>query len=561
MLEVIADFETTGQANYNKYGYVHVWQWQVRRIDNYDVIGQGTDINTFFDFIQKQSLKIYFHNLKFDGMFVLSELFNRGYKHVPNLNDTKENKVFETLITDLEVFYCIKIRHIYHNKKPIVTHIWDSFKKLPLSVSKIGKAFGLQYAKGEIDYEKFREVGYEPTPAEWEYINNDTLIVAQALHKQKEKGLDKMTIGADCISYYKKLIGENKFKRMYPSLAYEIDEFCRKSYKGGYVYANPKYINKVLENVSSYDVNSLYPYVMYTYLLPFGHPVKYEGAPYTTKHYPLFIHHFACKFELKEGYLPTLQVKGYLLFKDTEYLITSNNNDVELIMTSVDYELFLRHYNVWDIRHFGGYAFQATQGIFREYIEYWYNIKSTTKDAGERTIAKLYLNNLYGKFGTSMSKRQKYPYLDDDGIVKMKIQDAEIDEGIYVPVASFITANARKITIENSQKLGDYFVYADTDSNKILEGADLSHMDIDDKRLGAWKYEGTADKFKVLRAKAYIAQYGDKLKITCAGMTDEAKEMIKTIDDFDFNAKFIKRVQKKVKGGVMLVDTEYTIKN
>ena len=43
-------------------------------------------------------------------------------------------------------------------------------------------------------------------------------------------------------------------------------------------------------------------------------------------------------------------------------------------------------------------------------------------------------------------------------------------------------------------------------------------------------------------------------------MTDEAKQMIKTIDDFDFNAKFIKRVQKKVKGGVMLVDTEYTIK-
>ena len=53
------------------------------------------------------------------------------------------------------------------------------------------------------------------------------------------------------------------------------------------------------------------------------------------------------------------------------------------------------------------------------------------------------LNSLYGKFGLNPDVRSKYPYLNEDGIVKYALYDAEIRDSIYIPVASFITSYAR----------------------------------------------------------------------------------------------------------------------
>lgn len=74
---------------------------------------------------------------------------------------------------------------------------------------------------------------------------------------------------------------------------------------------------------------------------------------------------------------------------------------------------------------------------------------------GKRTLAKLMLNSLYGKFATSMQAVSKYPIVED-GIVRYICEDPKEKKGIYLPMACFITAYAREKTIRTSQAIKTY---------------------------------------------------------------------------------------------------------
>ena len=51
---------------------------------------------------------------------------------------------------------------------------------------------------------------------------------------------------------------------------------------------------------------------------------------------------------------------------------------------------------------------------FKEYIDKWISRKNNAtieKNYGQRTLAKLMLNSLYGKFATKLETKSKFPYL------------------------------------------------------------------------------------------------------------------------------------------------------
>ena len=107
---------------------------------------------------------------------------------------------------------------------------------------------------------------------------------------------------------------------------------------------------------------------------------------------------------------------------------------------------FLNHYDVKELTYHSGWKFKAIKGLFSSYIDFWSNKKIQAKKDNNTAlyrIAKLMLNSLYGKFGLNPDVRSKYPYLNEDGIVKYALYDAEIRDSIYIPVASFITSYAR----------------------------------------------------------------------------------------------------------------------
>lgn len=170
--------------------------------------------------------------------------------------------------------------------------------------------------------------------------------------------------------------------------------------------------------------------------------------------------------------------------------------------------------------------------MFKEYVDKWITIKNQATidgNKGQRTLAKLMLNSLYGKFGTSLDVQSKIPYLGDDEVIHYTLSEEEQKDGLYVPLASFVTAYAREKTIRTSQAIKTYsiekygidkYIYSDTDSiHTTLSIEELEKFcQIDNVKLGYWKNEGYATRAKFIRQKCYIEEIEGKLKITCAGM-------------------------------------------
>ena len=539
-----ADFETTTDPN-----DCRVWAWAVCEIGNSKNFIYGNDINTFFNFCQEnKNYDLYFHNLKFDGEFILFWLLKNGFKHIKDKRD-REDKTFTTLISSDGKFYSIEIFFTVGNKKVNSVRIYDSLKILNMSVLEVAKAFGLgelaeKIKEEKIDYDKFREVGHQIDDEELTYLRNDVEVMAKALDVMFNENLTKMTQGSNALADYKKILREDNFKYYFPILPYEIDKELRKSYRGGFCYVNPVNQDKIINDLMVLDVNSLYPSVMYYELLPVGNPVYYEGKYKEDKYHPLYIQCFSCSFELKKGKLPTLLAKQ--AYKNRNEYITSSNGEVEtLVMTNVDLELFFKHYDIDenDLEWHNGYKFQGKLHLFDKYIEKWSQRKIESKKAGNKgmyLISKLMLNSLYGKFGLNPNVASKTPYLTEDDIVKYATGEKEERDSIFIPMASFITSYARRKTITTSQIIKeysvehfgeDYYIYSDTDSIhcKAIDLEVLKKVvDIDPYKLGAWDLEKTPKFGKYIRQKSYIDFIEDHYEVTCAGMS---KSCIKYSED------------------------------
>lgn len=202
-----ADFETTTDLN-----DCRVWATGICSIDEKLDFFYGNSIDFLFDFARNSDGDtFYFHNLKFDGEFILCELFERGFKLVKDKKNLNIN-TFATLISDMGLFYGIWI--MFDNGAKV--EILDSLKIIPFSVDVVAKTFNLPIMKLEIDYKEKRKVGHELTKQEIAYLRNDVEIIARALSTLFGEGLDRMTQGSNALFDYKHTVGVNKFKRWFP---------------------------------------------------------------------------------------------------------------------------------------------------------------------------------------------------------------------------------------------------------------------------------------------------------------------------------------------------------
>lgn len=550
-----ADFETTTDP-----ADCRVWAYGICEIGNPDNFTYGNDINGFMKWANEQGkATVYFHNLKFDGEFILCWLFENGFKYVDDRRDLEKN-TFTTLISDKGQFYSMEICFERKGKEKKSLTIYDSLKILPFSVAAIAKGFNLPISKLEIDYHETREIGHVLTKQEIDYLRNDVDIVARALNTLFEQGLTKMTQGSNALFDYKRTVGTKNFSKWFPVPNYDYD--IRQSYKGGFTYLNPKYKELDLTEGIVLDVNSLYPSVMYYQPLPYGEGIFFKGKYKPDKIYNLYVQMFTCQFELKDGYIPTIQLKNNLSFIPTQYLTSSDGEDVTLCLTNVDLELFFEHYNVYNIEYHSGWKFKSTIGLFKDYIDKWNKVKMESTLNGNkamRTLAKLMLNALYGKFALNPNVQSKIPWYDN-GVIKYKLGEKETREPIYIPVGTFITAWARYKTISSAQKVYDRFVYADTDSLHLI-GTEIPDMlEVDPVKLGAWKHESTFTRARFIRQKSYIEEIDGVLNITCAGMPERCYQFV-TWDNFHTGMSYAGKLgMTHVNGGIVLKDIPFSIK-
>ena len=539
----------------------------------------GEDIDSFINYCSliNESSSFYFHNLKFDGEFIIHYLLTHGFVHV---NEKKLGvNQFSTIISDLNVFYCIKVKF----KEEVIISFFDSLKLLNFSVEEVAKAFNLSIKKLEIDYKAKREKRHKITDEEKEYLKHDVMIMSLALEKMFEMKITRMTIASNAMNFFKDTISKKRFEEWFKPPLYDKD--LRQAYKGGFTYLNEIYRGKEVKEGIVLDVNSLYPSVMYYSPMPYGEGIYFDGKYVPDKLYNLYIQNITCQFRIKKDMIPTIQIKNNLSFVPTEYLSSSNGESINLTLTNVDLKLFLEHYDIYDVSYNWGWKYKSSTKIFKSYIDYWNELKvKATKEGNKplRTIAKLMLNSLYGKFAASPEGRRKIPYLDNN-IVKYKLSELEERTAYYLPISIFITSWARDKTIRSAQEVYHRFIYADTDSLH-LEGTDIpENLLISDTELGKWKIESTFKRGKYLRQKCYIEDVVtpvdeiEKFKkenpeclhlvskdsiinIVCAGMPKGCYKNV-TWENFDYGSVFDGKLGvKHTDGGIVLVDTTFTIK-
>lgn len=551
-----ADFETTTVIE-----DCRVWAFAICDMDDIDNMIYGNSIEEFFQVCKSlPDCKMYFHNLAFDVSFIFDYMLRNGYvwedDRIP-----RYTKGFTTVISELNQVYSVRVN--LGNGHTV--SFWDSMKVIPLSIAAEAKAFGLAMEKGDLDYGAYRPEGHELTDDEMDYIRRDVQIDAQAMNFMLDNGLSKMTIGACALADYKRMMGGSKgFRYHFPVLTPDEDAFIRKAYRGGFTYVNPRYAGKELGEGISYDVNSLYPSVMASAsgeVMPYGKPKWFYGEPSPTDEYPLWIARVRLAFTVRQGRIPCIQLKGNMSFVPTEY-VTDSKGDVTITITSVDWALICQQYDVTVYEWVGGYAFRASNLLYRDYVDKWVKVKNQATidgNKGMRQIAKLMLNSLYGKFATQIEVRSRKPVIEEQNHVRYVDLPPTEREPVYLPAGCFITAFARYKTITSAQACGDRFIYSDTDSLKVI-GTEPLDIDIDDVRLGAWKDEGHFTRFKALRAKTYIAEYGSDIEVHVAGLPARCHSQV-TFDNFEMGATYHgKLYQMRVEGGIVLIEDDFQIK-
>lgn len=594
---------------------------------------------------QNEDAVLYYHNLKFDGNFwlyyLIKELhFKQGIEyHSDNtveLKKAKELKEHEVvyMISSMGQWYTITFKYNGHTYT-----LKDSLKLLPFTLKEIGNAFKTKHQKLDMEYEGYRYAGCEITDQEKEYIKNDVLVLKEALEIMFEEGHNKLTIGTCCLNEYKKILGKYDWSIFFPKLeqieidpdtygSSNADEYIRKSYRGGWCYLVKGASGKTYHNGTTADVNSLYPSMMHSEsgnVYPLGKPCFWKGSEIPAQALKPNRYYFIrirCRFYLKDGKLPFVQIKHNKHYRATEMLETSDIYDrktgkyysqytdydgnlhdtiVELTLTCTDFKLLQEHYDLYDLEILDGCWFYADKGIFDEYINKYKKIKMENKGA-KRTEAKLFLNNLYGKLATSPISSFKYVPENDDEALHYVVQSECNKEPVYIACGSAITSYSRNFTIRSAQQ-NFYgvdqrgFKYADTDSIHCdLEPSEIKGIRVHDNAFCCWKLEAQWDIAKFIRQKTYIEHVThEDLKpiekayynIKCAGMPESCKQLLlasmgeenklkdkdkekykefiqqkRTLNDFDIGlvipSKLLPRV---IKGGVVLVETEFTMRD
>lgn len=642
----VGDFETTV---FDEQDYTEVWASACVELFSDEHPKIFHSIKEQFDYFVslKTNLIVYYHNLKFDGSFWLPffiqelELKQAYYSFGANddnikWQDTKDmdNGSFKYSISDMGQWYSIVVKIKGH-----LIEFRDSFKLLPFSVKRIGKAFKTAHQKLDMEYKGFRYAGCVITDEEKKYIANDVLVVKEALEIMFNEGHKRMTIGSCCLAEFKKIYGKQDYEQFFPNLSnVSIDEnehtynnadsWIRKSYKGGWCYLVKGKENRIFNNGTTADVNSLYPSMMSSEsgnIFPVGKPFFWTGDYIPDKALApnkYFFVRVRTRFYIRDGMLPFIQIKDRYIYKGNEALESSDFYDkrtgqyfaeykdrdgnihdtrVEITLTMTDYYLMLKHYELVDFEIIDGCWFYAEKGLFDEYIEKYKKIKMESTGA-MRELAKLFLNNLYGKLGSNSNSSFKVAYVKEDGSLGFRII-CENDKDVgYIAIASAITSYARRFTITAAQ--ANYhgvnergFIYADTDSIHCdLEPDEITGITVDDRNFCCWKLESCWDKAIFARQKTYIEHCTHENlepiahpfnNIKCAGMPQRCKDLLdlsfqgydvkegddfgeeeidflkthRTYEDFRVGLKVPgKLLPLRIKGGVILVDTYYEMR-
>lgn len=500
---------------------------------------------------QKEQGKFFFyiHNLKYDLEFIKYGLYDIAYRYNCYLSPIMRNG------------QPISVSLIPSNLCPWQCKITfrDSAKKIPGQLRELGRTIGLEKLEGVS--EDFaagwsERVNFDD-PAEWEYVKRDARIVAVAMRNLHRDGSQRATASGDAwIDAKATMCGTGPHQREYwtqhyPILGYALDARLRKCYWGGINISQHRGVTTAEDRVciTHEDVHSMYPTVMMFDELPYGMPIYLESMPKSG----IWIGEVRIKLHLKDGMIPWFQFKCA-----ADNLMEGIDSGTPVIDTTCWHELTITSVDLWNLSRFYDidfdddyeacyWAFKSEIGYLKPYLDKWFKAKKEAANPSlERTVAKLRLNSVYGRFGLSCDTEDVKLVRDPATGECVWVSEASIEEeqDNYIPMAAFITAYARARLCDNILLHPGQVIHCDTDSviHIGLESDLIGHTN----ELGDWGiesrpwriYEGGFKRYiEIMRSdwQQYLSEdveleeirkrFSKTISVACAGVPQRTNHL------------------------------------
>lgn len=568
----VADFETTDSDKLYKYDkatgepiyFQRVWLAGYKNLDTMEST-YHTSLDDFMKDILARHNNTHreyaFHNLKFDGSFIVPWLMTNGYVHVDE--EKPQPGEFSVLVDSRNNWYNITVQVTKRRK---IT-LWCLQKLFPTALQYLPDIYGTptrKIAEDQDFYTKHRPLDYVPDERDYKYFENDLQVPAEALNKHIELyGLRfKKTQASQAFYNFEQTFSAWRWR--FNALTDEVDQAIRPAYWGGISYVPKHKAGKDFHGVNVMDITSSYPHKAATAKLPYGKPVYEFGEGKHPDMSKFWVAEVLAEFKLKDkDKLPCIPSKaiiegGVMEDKESEHdkWLTDSGGLVRMTLSSIDYVTIQKSYDfnviqwVWSIH----WAWKVQKEVakfvvdrFETRLKYKKLIKEELKkdQPNQEKIrewdtmqnrAKIDINSFYGKFGEEVIKEGKTPHLEYDeelgqDVVVWKTDRVDIASEYnrkFLPVAIAITAWGRRQLVEMANLLGEHFIYCDTDSVHYIKGGGQEKVDqavkdgkIDMSKdtLGAWEFEGSFVKGRFLRAKCYMEEDQEgNLLATVAGL-------------------------------------------
>lgn len=451
---------------------------------------------------KKQKIILVGFNSEFDVSVLIKELDKKNIKYDVKLRYNKSS--------------FLKASFYFSNKKKPDIQVIDlkNFNGSN-SLGQLAKKFGLEKLE-------FKNLGclkaYQKNKKQFEqYAINDAkityLIFKQIIQTaQKYNKLKQIPLSAPSLSY-------NLFvsKNSLPRYDNKFDFICNQLLKGGRteVFIRGCVDSNNFGKIYSYDFNSLYPFVMYRYEFPNTEKLVKKSLDFDYEGFAI------CKVKIFDNYIGAIGVHSII---DGYKKLVFPTGNIRGVFSFAELK-FIEDYGLGKIEKvISAYAFDRIQSPFKQFIEFWYNIKKQNNEM--RQVAKLILNSLYGRLCTRLYNINVRKFdtnnitpnelvgcivdWDNSPNLLRKIQESDRFVGSNPIIGAYITALARleltKLLIDLKDRNKEIF-YCDTDS--VFTNAKINTSN----ELGALKLEGVYSKCIFIKSKSYIT-FNENDKVT-----------------------------------------------
>ena len=292
---------------------------------------------------------------------------------------------------------------------------------------------------------------------------------------------------------YMKKVGDLKME-------YEDLKLLKRCFTGGFTFANPRYTNRVIEDVTSLDIASAYPSIITTELFPMTSFKEIIISSYAEFEDFVTDHRFCSAFDIT---LYNLEAKLDGIFFLTEDQIHEGSGDnvktisgkvfsadkVTISLTNIDWLIFsqLYKYSTDKIiinRFVSARAAFLPETLVQPVLDLYKDktmLKGIKGQERQYKEAKVKLNSVYGMLVTDEVHRDTILFengLWSDDLYELDIQQQKDMESLtahnekksrttFYGWGVWITAYARRRLFSVILKTADDFVYCDTDSVKV----------------------------------------------------------------------------------------------